>query len=67
VLSRDLIYNPGGPFLPAPQSALEADYRRELAAGFGIAFTRLLTITNMPLGRFPEEHCFGCTAGAGSS
>ena len=51
----NLVYNPGGPFLPPPQSALEEDYRRELGSRFGIAFTRLLTITNMPLGRFRNE------------
>jgi len=50
-----LIYNPGGPFLPPSQSALEEDYRRELRERFGITFTRLLTITNMPLGRFRKE------------
>ncbi len=54
-LSLNLVYNPGGPFLPPPQSALEADYRRELGARFGLTFTRLLTITNMPLGRFRKE------------
>ena len=51
-LPLNLVYNPGGPFLPAPQLALEEDYRRELGQRFGITFTRLLTITNMPLGRF---------------
>ncbi len=50
----NLVYNPGGAFLPGGQAALEADYRRELDARFGIRFTRLLTITNMPLGRFRE-------------
>jgi radical SAM/Cys-rich protein len=54
-LPLNLVYNPGGPFLPPPQSALEEDYRRELGSRFGIAFTRLLTITNMPLGRFRNE------------
>jgi radical SAM/Cys-rich protein len=34
---------------------LEKDYRRELGQRFGVAFTRLLTITNMPLGRFRAE------------
>jgi radical SAM/Cys-rich protein len=48
----DLVYNPGGAFLPGEQAALEADYRRELALAFGLRFSRLLTITNMPLGRF---------------
>ncbi|MFA5618238.1 MAG: arsenosugar biosynthesis radical SAM (seleno)protein ArsS, partial [Syntrophorhabdaceae bacterium] len=47
-----LVYNPGGDFLPSPQLMLENDYRRELAGRFGISFTHLLTITNMPIGRF---------------
>jgi radical SAM/Cys-rich protein len=50
----NLVYNPGGAFLPGGQAGLEADYRRELGARFGIRFTRLLTITNMPLGRFRQ-------------
>ena len=54
-LPLNLVYNPGGPFLPPPQSALEEDYRRELGQRFGIVFSRLLTITNMPLGRFRNE------------
>ncbi|MEK6776363.1 MAG: arsenosugar biosynthesis radical SAM (seleno)protein ArsS [bacterium] len=48
----NLVYNPGGAFLPPDQIQLEADYRRELGHRFGIVFTRLLTITNMPVGRF---------------
>lgn len=51
-LKLDLVYNPGGGFLPPAQKALEADYRRELAKRFGLSFTSLLTITNMPVGRF---------------
>ncbi len=51
-LPLNLVYNPGGAFLPPPQAALEEDYRRELDHRFGITFTRLLTITNMALGRF---------------
>ena len=54
-LSLNLVYNPGGPFLSPPQSALEEDYRRELGQRFGIVFSHLLTITNMPLGRFRNE------------
>jgi radical SAM/Cys-rich protein len=54
-LPLNLVYNPGGPFLPPPQPALEQDYRRELEARFGITFTDLLTITNMPLGRFHND------------
>jgi len=51
-LPLSLVYNPGGDFLPSPQLVLENDYRRELAGRFGISFTHLLTITNMPIGRF---------------
>jgi len=49
-----LVYNPGGAFLPPLQSALEADYRRELRDRYGISFTRLYVFTNMPIGRFRE-------------
>jgi len=51
-LPLNLVYNPGGPFLPPEQAGLQADYRRELGERFGIAFSKLLTITNMPIGRF---------------
>jgi radical SAM/Cys-rich protein len=47
-----LVYNPQGPTLPPPQAALECDYRRELEGRYGIHFTRLLTLTNMPIQRF---------------
>lgn len=56
-LPLNLVYNPGRPFLPPSQVLLEEDYRRELTARFGISFTRLHTITNMPLGRFQKELC----------
>ncbi len=51
-LKLDLVYNPGGPSLPPDQRTLEAAYRKELARHFGIRFTRLYTITNLPIGRF---------------
>ena len=51
-LPLDLVYNPAGPSLPPEQTELEAEYRRELHERFGIHFTNLLTITNMPIGRF---------------
>ncbi len=53
-LPLSLVYNPIGPFLPPDQHGLEEEYRRELMARFGIRFSRLLTITNMPIGRFWE-------------
>jgi len=54
-LTLSLVYNPVGPHLPPDQGALEEDYRRELRARHGIEFTRLITITNMPIGRFIGE------------
>ena len=54
-LPLDLVYNPGGAYLPPEQSTLEEDYHRELDERFGIQFTNLLTITNMPIGRFFES------------
>ena len=47
-----LVYNPVGPYLPAPQASLEADYRKALAQQFDVQFTNLFTITNMPIHRF---------------
>ncbi len=51
-LPLTLVYNPVGAHLPPDQVALESDYRRELKDRFGIDFTNLITITNMPIGRF---------------
>jgi radical SAM/Cys-rich protein len=54
-LPLNLVYNPGGPFLPPDQAELEADYRRELEGRHGVVFSHLLTITNIPIGRFLTE------------
>ena len=54
-LYLNLIFNPGGPSLPPPQEALERDYKSHLREEFGIEFNRLLTLTNMPIGRFSES------------
>ncbi|WP_444901129.1 arsenosugar biosynthesis radical SAM (seleno)protein ArsS [Microbulbifer sp. SSSA007] len=51
-LQLNLVYNPQGAFLPPEQGALEADYRRELAAHFGIEFNHLFALANMPIKRF---------------
>ncbi len=53
-LPLDLVYNPGGAFLPPAQIALEQDYKTRLKEDFGIEFSNLLTITNLPIKRF--EH-----------
>ena len=47
-----LVYNPQGAVLPPPQPALEADYKRELGAHFGIVFNSLYALANMPIQRF---------------
>ena len=54
-LDLSLVFNPGGPFLPPPQKRLDADYRAELQRRFGIRFSRLIVLTNMPLGRFRQR------------
>ncbi|OHE60169.1 MAG: radical SAM protein, partial [Thiobacillus sp. GWE1_62_9] len=51
-LNLHLVYNPLGPSLPPPQAGLEAAYKRELAARYGIVFNRLYSLANMPILRF---------------
>lgn len=53
-LHLDLVYNPGGAFLPPEQSALETQYKEKLMEDFGITFDGLFTITNMPIKRFAD-------------
>ena len=53
-LLLNLVTNPVGAFLPGPQAALEADWKRELQRRYGVVFNRLYTITNMPISRFLE-------------
>lgn len=54
-LMLNLVYNPVGAFLPANQAGLQADFKRELYAKFGLLFNNLYTITNMPIHRFKEQ------------
>ena len=51
-LSLDLVFNPQGPVLPPAQAELERTYKTELGRQFGVRFNRLLTLANMPIGRF---------------
>jgi radical SAM/Cys-rich protein len=51
-LPLSLVYNPQGPRLPPDQVGLEADYRKFLGERFGIVFTRLYALANMPIARF---------------
>ncbi|MEM7558089.1 MAG: arsenosugar biosynthesis radical SAM (seleno)protein ArsS [Planctomycetota bacterium] len=50
-----LVYNPVGTSLPPEQSKLEEAYRQQLLDRFGIEFTQLYTITNMPISRYLDE------------
>ncbi len=51
-LKLNLVYNPGGAFLPPSQQDLERDYKERLFNEHGIVFNSLYTITNMPIKRF---------------
>jgi len=51
-LVLDLMYNPQGPSLPPPQGSLEQAYRERLMADYGVVFSNLYTLTNMPIQRF---------------
>jgi radical SAM/Cys-rich protein len=54
-LALNLVYNPLGPVLPPDQATLETAYRRELAARYGVVFTRLFVLANMPIQRFGSQ------------
>ncbi len=51
-LILNLVYNPAGAFLPAPQTTLEKEYKAALKKDFDIVFNSLFTITNMPISRY---------------
>ena len=51
-LVLNLVYNPTGAFLPAAQTALETDFKREMRTRYDVSFNNLFTITNMPIKRF---------------
>jgi radical SAM/Cys-rich protein len=51
-LALNLVFNPQGPVLPPAQGELEAAYREQLRSHYGVEFTRLYTLTNMPIQRF---------------
>jgi len=54
-LLLNLVYNPVGPHLPPPQEKLEQDYRQKLGTEFGIVFSRLYCLTNMPITRYAKH------------
>jgi len=51
-LVLDLVFNPESDFLPAEQAQLEREYREVLENDYGVVFDNLVTIANMPVGRF---------------
>ncbi|MES2295488.1 MAG: arsenosugar biosynthesis radical SAM (seleno)protein ArsS [Pseudomonadota bacterium] len=51
-LLLNLVYNPQDASLPPDQAQLQASYRRELQAHFGISFNELFVVANMPIQRF---------------
>ena len=54
-MELNLVHNPIGFNLPPEQTFLEEEYRRELGKRFNVKLTGLLTITNMPIGRFLKQ------------
>ena len=54
-LELNLIHNPPGPSLPAPQAVLEQRLRAQLMAKWKIEFNNLYTLANSPLGRFRKN------------
>ena len=51
-LTLNLVYNPGGAFLPGAQEGIEVDYRKALQSQYGVTFTNLFALGNFPVGRF---------------
>jgi len=54
-LRLDLVYNPIGPTLPPEQASLEKIYRAQLLSDYGITFSSLFVLTNMPIKRFADS------------
>ncbi len=54
-LQLDLVFNPEDAFLPPNQSNLEEVFKLRLMEDFGVVFNHLITITNMPVGRFEDK------------
>jgi len=51
-LELDLVCNPTGAFLPAPQEQMTKRFREVLMNRWGIVFNHLFAFANVPLGRF---------------
>ena len=53
-LILNLVYNPSGPQLPPSQKELEDKYRSELKERYGIFFSNLFVLANMPINRYEK-------------
>ena len=53
-LELNLVSNPSGAFMPAPQDQAEKRFRRVLEKNWGICFNNLFSFANVPLGRYRE-------------
>ena len=53
-LILNLVYNPSGPQLPPSQKELEETYRKELKERYGIRFSNLFVLANMPINRYEK-------------
>tara|TARA_Y100001968_G_scaffold279335_1_gene275197 strand:- start:75 stop:1019 length:945 start_codon:yes stop_codon:yes gene_type:complete len=53
-LILNLVYNPSAPQLPPSQKELEDTYRRELEERYGVFFSNLFVIANMPINRYEK-------------
>ena len=51
-LILNLVYNPSGPQLPPSQKELESTYKKELKERYGISFSNLFVLANMPINRY---------------
>ena len=51
-LKLNLVYNPVDAHLPPPQESLQQEYKTRLYDQFGIQFSQLFTLANMPIQRF---------------
>ena len=54
-LKLTLVYNTDGPYLPPNEFMLEKTYREVMKNAYGIVFTDLIAIGNVPIGRFGQD------------
>jgi radical SAM/Cys-rich protein len=54
-LVLNLVYNRDGPVSAVERALLEAEFKKALFARYGLSFNSLLTVTNMPIGRFRSQ------------